>query len=195
MYWFSSILLCALIFSDLCPTVSMRISSPRTSDGESSGYIAHQGKCEPITIPLCKDIRYNETIMPNLLNHQKQEDAGLEIHQYIPLVKVQCSPDLKFFLCSMYAPVCTTSERAIPPCRSLCESARKGCENLMNKFGFRWPETLDCDKLPRAGGEDVCVGGSNEQPSDCLSTSLLNKLKLIMHLMGVSFGLFVIVHI
>ncbi len=34
------------------------------------------GKCEPITIPLCKDIAYNETIMPNLLNHQKQDDAG-----------------------------------------------------------------------------------------------------------------------
>ena len=35
------------------------------------------GKCEPITIPLCKDIAYNETIMPNLLNHQKQDDAGM----------------------------------------------------------------------------------------------------------------------
>ena len=37
------------------------------------------GKCEPITIPLCKDIAYNETIMPNLLNHQKQDDAGMKI--------------------------------------------------------------------------------------------------------------------
>lgn len=45
-------------------------------------------RCEPITIPLCKDIQYNETIMPNLLNHQKQEDAGLEVHQFFPLVKV-----------------------------------------------------------------------------------------------------------
>jgi len=49
----------------------------------------HHGRCEPITIPLCKDIQYNETIMPNLLNHQKQEDAGLEVHQFYPLVKVQ----------------------------------------------------------------------------------------------------------
>jgi len=46
------------------------------------------GRCEPITIPLCKDIQYNETIMPNLLNHQKQEDAALEVHQFFPLVKV-----------------------------------------------------------------------------------------------------------
>jgi len=46
------------------------------------------GRCEPITIPLCKDIMYNMTIMPNLLNHRKQDDAGLEVHQFYPLVKV-----------------------------------------------------------------------------------------------------------
>lgn len=37
------------------------------------------GKCEPINIPLCNDIQYNETIMPNLLKHTKQEDAGMEV--------------------------------------------------------------------------------------------------------------------
>ena len=42
------------------------------------------GKCEPITIPLCKDIAYNETIMPNLLNHQKQDDAGMKISDSFP---------------------------------------------------------------------------------------------------------------
>ena len=48
-----------------------------TDFGYSPGMDAPgHGKCEPITIPLCKDIAYNETIMPNLLNHQKQDDAG-----------------------------------------------------------------------------------------------------------------------
>jgi len=51
--------------------------------------------CEPITIPLCKDIQYNMTIMPNLLNHQKQDDAGLEVHQFYPLVKVMA---VEFYL-------------------------------------------------------------------------------------------------
>lgn len=138
------------------PVTQGQLVSSRISDRES--VIPHHGRCEPITIALCKDIRYNETIMPNLLNHQKQEDAGLEVHQFFPLVKVQCSPDLQFFLCSMYAPVCTILEKAIPPCRSLCQSARNGCEVLMNKFGFRWPEALDCAKFPEAGGEALCVG-------------------------------------
>nr|7N95_B Chain B, Frizzled-2 [Homo sapiens]7N97_B Chain B, Frizzled-2 [Homo sapiens]7N9S_B Chain B, Frizzled-2 [Homo sapiens] len=116
------------------------------------------GFCQPISIPLCTDIAYNQTIMPNLLGHTNQEDAGLEVHQFYPLVKVQCSPELRFFLCSMYAPVCTVLEQAIPPCRSICERARQGCEALMNKFGFQWPERLRCEHFPRHGAEQICVG-------------------------------------
>jgi len=115
----------------------------------------HHGRCEAIQIPLCKDIQYNETIMPNLLQHTKQEDAGLEVHQFFPLVKVQCSKQLRFFLCTMYVPVCTVMPDAIPPCRSLCIQARTGCESLMNKFGFEWPASLVCDKFPISG---LCVG-------------------------------------
>ncbi|EZA58747.1 Frizzled-7 [Ooceraea biroi] len=125
---------------------------------DSSNAFAHHGRCEPISINLCMDIPYNETIMPNLMNHQKQEDAGQEVHQYAPLVKMKCSPDLQFFLCTVYAPVCTIIEKAIPPCRSLCESARSGCEGLMNSFGFAWPEALDCAKMPENDGKQLCVG-------------------------------------
>ncbi|KAJ1519854.1 hypothetical protein ONE63_004096 [Megalurothrips usitatus] len=129
-----------------------------TSRVKDQDSFPHHGRCERITIPFCLDIAYNETIMPNLLNHQRQEDAGLEVHQFFPLVKVKCSPDLQFFLCSMYAPVCTILDRAIPPCRSLCKSSKQGCEQLMMKFGFPWPENLDCEKFPEAGGKELCVG-------------------------------------
>ena len=138
--------------------------------GQAGGYtritdkaLAPHGKCEPITIPLCKDIQYNETIMPNLLFHQKQEDAGLEVHQFFPLVKVQCSPQLKFFLCTMYVPVCTVLDDASPPCRSLCNQARTGCESLMNKFGFQWPESLRCDQFPTSG---LCVGENTTEGAE-----------------------------
>nr|KAG5702741.1 hypothetical protein BaRGS_003615 [Batillaria attramentaria] len=112
---------------------------------------------------MCKDIQYNETIMPNLLNHVKQDDAGLEVHQFFPLVKVQCSPQLKFFLCSMYVPVCTVLDKAIPPCRSLCNQARTGCESLINKFGFKWPESLRCEKFPTSG---LCVGENTTEHNE-----------------------------
>lgn len=119
--------------------------------------------CELITIPLCEGIQYNTTIMPNLLGHAKQEAAGLELHQYMPLVKIQCSPDLQIFLCSIFVPVCNILEKPIPPCRSLCLSARKGCEGLMNKFGFTWPENLDCNHFPVSSRGNICVGDNTAE--------------------------------
>ena len=148
-----------LVFLCCCLVVCVQLADSTISDRDS---LPHHGRCEPITIPLCKDILYNETIMPNLLNHQKQEDAGLEVHQFFPLVKVKCSPDLQIFLCSVYAPVCTVLDKPIPPCRSLCLSARSGCEGLMNKFGFQWPESLECSRYPEAGSaSELCVGENN----------------------------------
>nr|XP_033803046.1 frizzled-7 [Geotrypetes seraphini] len=134
--------------------------------GEQGISVPEHGFCQPISIPLCTDIAYNQTIMPNLLGHTNQEDAGLEVHQFYPLVKVQCSAELRFFLCSMYAPVCTVLEQAIPPCRSLCERARHGCEALMNKFGFQWPERLRCEHFPVHGAGEICVGqNSSDAPA------------------------------
>lgn len=109
---------------------------------------AAYNKCQNITIPLCNDIAYNMTIIPNLFNHQTQDEASMEINQFLPLVKVRCSADLKFFLCTMYAPICTVLDSPIPPCRHLCQSARNGCESLMKKIGFQWPDSLSCDKFP-----------------------------------------------
>ncbi|KAM5157869.1 frizzled-1 [Mantella aurantiaca] len=141
-----------------CLLLALALSVRAQYNGEKGISIPDHGYCQPIAIPLCTDIAYNQTIMPNLLGHTNQEDAGLEVHQFYPLVKVQCSPELKFFLCSMYAPVCTVLEQALPPCRSLCERARQGCEALMNKFGFQWPESLRCEKFPVNGAGELCVG-------------------------------------
>uniref|UniRef100_A0A3B3TM29 FZ domain-containing protein n=1 Tax=Poecilia latipinna TaxID=48699 RepID=A0A3B3TM29_9TELE len=131
---------------------------PGSAQHEDGNSVLEPGFCQPISIPLCTDIAYNRTIMPNLLGHSNQEDAGLEVHQFYPLVQVQCSAELRFFLCTMYAPVCTVLDRAIPPCRSLCEQARNGCEELMNKFGFQWPDRLRCQNFPPHGAGEICVG-------------------------------------
>ncbi|XP_035459798.2 frizzled-7 [Scophthalmus maximus] len=148
-------LVCGLYFS---PT------SAQHDDSESVISASRHGFCQPISIPLCTDIVYNHTIMPNLLGHTTQEDALLAVHQFYPLVKVQCSADLKFFLCSMYAPVCTVLEHAIPPCRSLCKSARQGCVALMKKLNIQWPKLLRCSTFPVDG---LCV----HQPATPASSS------------------------
>ncbi|XP_068586172.1 frizzled-7-A-like [Cebidichthys violaceus] len=155
--------------------VSLLLVAPCVSQREKGISIPDHGFCQSISVPLCRDLVYNQTIMPNLLGHTNQEDAGLEVHQFYPLVKVQCSVDLRFFLCSVYVPVCTVLDRALPPCRSLCERARLGCENLMNKFGFQWPERLRCEDFPVHGAE-LCVGQNTTDLDDPTSEPTPNQL-------------------
>ncbi|XP_013792953.2 secreted frizzled-related protein 3-like [Limulus polyphemus] len=106
--------------------------------------------CEPVEIPMCLNMPYNMTRMPNLMHHSTQENAMLASEQFEVLVKTKCSPYLPFFLCSLYAPICTMEFpiEVIPPCRSVCERAREGCEPLLNRFNVSWPDYLDCTGFP-----------------------------------------------
>lgn len=125
-----------------------------TSLSENDAELPHHNRCEPITISFCQNLEYNTTIMPNLLNHTSQEEAASVIHTYTPAVKHKCSPDIHFFLCSLYFPICTILDRPLPPCRSLCLSVKNGCERILTTFNFKWPEHLNCDNFPEQG---VCV--------------------------------------
>lgn len=124
-------------------------------------------KCESIRVPMCKSSAFNgerfynmTTANPNFLGHRNQEEAGLEINQFFPLLKVNCSSYLRMFLCSLYVPICSAS--IIRPCRELCVKSRSGCEPLMKKFGFRWPEVMECSKFATSEN-NVCFNGPLEK--------------------------------
>lgn len=137
---------------------------------ENDGRPGH-GKCEEIKNEICKPMQYNETIFPNLLGHTTQQEAGMEIHQYVTLIKNKCSPDIALFLCTVFFPVCTILDYPIPPCRNLCESA-KSCETLMNRWDFQWPENLECSKYPEPDANVLCVG---ENTTTSTQTPMLNE--------------------
>lgn len=61
-----------------------------------------------------------------------------------------CSPDLLFFLCAMYAPICTIDfqHEPIKPCKAVCERAKSGCEPVMIRYNHSWPDSLSCTELP-----------------------------------------------
>ncbi|XP_075251640.1 frizzled-8-like [Convolutriloba macropyga] len=104
-----------------------------------------QNKCEEITIPMCQEIGYSHTKFPNDMGHDTQEEAGLEIHQFWPLVEVNCSAHLRQFLCAMYAPPCMSGFfGTLEPCREVCDAARDGCEPVIKQYGFEWPERFQC---------------------------------------------------
>ncbi|KAM7382873.1 hypothetical protein PAMP_002571 [Pampus punctatissimus] len=115
--------------------------------------------CQAITVPLCTGLPYTETALPNILGHKTQEEASVEIHQFYPLVQVSCSPHLKPFLCSVYTPECV-SGKVRPPCRTLCEQAQSGCESLLKKFGYKWPEALKCEGFTTESCGHYGVGSS-----------------------------------
>lgn len=121
-----------------------------------SSVCAREPVCLEISVPLCRGIGYNYTYMPNQFNHDTQDEAGLEVHQFWPLVEIQCSPDLRFFLCSLYTPICLEDyKKPLPPCRSVCERAKAGCAPLMRQYGFPWPDRMRCDLLPVQGDSNT----------------------------------------
>uniref|UniRef100_A0A834R9L9 Frizzled-8 n=1 Tax=Sarcoptes scabiei TaxID=52283 RepID=A0A834R9L9_SARSC len=122
-------------------------------------------RCERITIPMCSNIGYSKTLMPNSLEMETQQEAGLEVHQFWPLVHTNCSDDMRFFLCSIYVPICIENYHGlIESCRSVCERSRQGCRPILARAGFRWPDHLDCSRYPVYGATDrMCMDPKQPQ--------------------------------
>ncbi|KAM9720262.1 frizzled-8-like [Menidia menidia] len=132
---------------------------------------AKELRCQEISVPLCRGVGYNRTYMPNQFHHDTQDEAGLEVHQFWPLVEIKCSADLRFFLCSMYTPICLEDyKKPLPPCRSVCERARAGCAPLMRQYGFPWPDRMRCDLLPEQGDRDTLCMDYNRSQSTTATT-------------------------
>ena len=132
--------------------------------------VVSQPKCLRLRIQSCNGLNYNRTFFPNFAKHRTQSAADVAISHFNPLFKVACSQDLKYFVCTYYAPVCNSLGRLIKPCRSLCESARDSCTQVMAKFGYSWPTELACDQFPLMN-EQICVGrnisrSSTKRPPD-----------------------------
>uniref|UniRef100_A0A8C7FIR8 Frizzled-3 n=1 Tax=Oncorhynchus kisutch TaxID=8019 RepID=A0A8C7FIR8_ONCKI len=104
--------------------------------------------CEPVGLRMCQDLPYNATFMPNLLNHYDQQTAALAMEPFHPMVNLQCSEDLRMFLCALYAPVCMEYGRVSMPCRALCHRAKRDCHKLMEMFGVSWPDETECSRFP-----------------------------------------------
>ena len=76
-----------LLISTACELIS---AAPRFSSRDGGDAGEHDnGRCEPITSPLCRDIPYNMTIMPNIFGHRTQQEAMVELaRDWLPLIRV-----------------------------------------------------------------------------------------------------------
>lgn len=62
------------------------------------------------------------------------------------MVNLECSTEIRPFLCALYAPVCTEYGRVTLPCRHLCQRAKSDCYKLMDMFGVSWPDEMECSR-------------------------------------------------
>lgn len=140
-------------------------------------------KCQQMQIRFCEKVDYNKTALPNSLGHQTQADVESEINVFYPLMTKNCSPNLRLFLCSVYAPICfehdNDSEVKLLPCQSLCESARNGCASVMREWGREWPPHLQCDKFPNGREKGVlCVGNDSHSGIDNYESEITSSTRM-----------------
>ncbi|XP_016351748.1 frizzled-3a [Sinocyclocheilus anshuiensis] len=76
------------------------------------------------------------------------EATGSHRQPFHPIVNLECSTEIRPFLCALYAPVCTEYGRVTLPCRRLCQRAKSDCYKLMDMFGVSWPDEMECSRFP-----------------------------------------------
>ncbi|XP_015257710.1 PREDICTED: atrial natriuretic peptide-converting enzyme-like [Cyprinodon variegatus] len=111
-------------------------------------------RCEPITLELCMNLPYNLTSYPNYLGHLSQRESSVswESSLFPALVQTGCYQYLMFYACTLLVPKCDPlSLQRVPPCRSLCRSAKEKCESVLGIVGLQWPEDSDCSQFPEEG--------------------------------------------
>ena len=65
-------------------------------------------RCVPIpfSMALCQGIGYDTMRTPNLLAHESPAEAVQQSSSWLPLLARECHSDARFFLCSLFAPIC-----------------------------------------------------------------------------------------
>jgi len=116
-------------------------------------------QCEPLNnSSMCHGLGYSFVQMPNHLKYETQKEAEERIKVYTPLVNVDCSPSVQFFLCVLYVPPCVINmDRLILPCREVCEEVKRGCEPTLKGAGYRWPSIMDCKQFPMYSKKGICL--------------------------------------
>ncbi|XP_003372814.1 frizzled-4 [Trichinella spiralis] len=143
--------------------------------------------CERIMVPLCKDMPYNLTRLPNLMGDTDQNSVAQSLLDFEPLVNIKCSKNLRFFLCSVFTPMCTEAmDEPITSCRSVCQEVERSCAPLLSNFGLAWPALLNCSQFPAQNSEPPCMDPSpSKQKEDTLrkehDTLRGNKIETTWH--------------
>ena len=117
--------------------------------------IIQTGHCQPLPLStLCVQDIWNTTLLPNIRGQTDPLMISKELNDYLPLVHSECSNAIVIFLCSVYLPYCTNTNKksneiiVLQPCRHVCQYVKGQCESLYIRHGLSWPAHLECDDFP-----------------------------------------------
>ena len=67
-----------LALTTITPVISIDLDTKETVKPQLN-LNDQNGKCEEITVPMCRNMEYNMTSMPNQFNHETQAEAAMEV--------------------------------------------------------------------------------------------------------------------
>ena len=83
---------------------------------------------EPLELEFCKKLGYSYTAKINFLKeNQREAENNKNFKALLRLSKTRCSPLVRHFACSLFAPQLLPKYGVVPPCKSLCLSLTKSC--------------------------------------------------------------------
>jgi len=93
---------------------------------------------EPLELEFCKKLGYSYTAKINFLKeNQREAENNKNFKALLRLSKTRCSPLVRHFACSLFAPQLLPKYGVVPPCKSLCLSLTKSCALYL-----RWASML-----------------------------------------------------
>lgn len=127
--------------------------------------------CTDMSLAYCQDVPYTHITFPNILGHRNRVEAeqGAEyllLSVLHGLLNGECSEELRLLGCSVLAPRCR-SGRVLKPCRTSCETVRRGCAHAFEGIDMAWPYFLDCDRF-FVSDQEGCYDPLSEFKGRCL---------------------------
>ena len=89
---------------------------------------------EPLELEFCKKLGYNSTTKINFLKEsQRNAKNNAKFKALMRLSRTGCSPLVRYFACSLFAPPLLPASGVLPPCKSFCYALTRSCA-----FYLRW---------------------------------------------------------
>nr|XP_002736238.2 PREDICTED: uncharacterized protein LOC100377031 [Saccoglossus kowalevskii] len=112
--------------------------------------------CRDVTIEECRNLPYNSYSGPSdgLTNFA----SANAFQRFMSTIRPYdgCFQYIDTFMCSLFAPECTSNGQYRPPCRGFCVTAQHYCEPIFRAGGIDWP--VNCTVLPDSIDPTICLG-------------------------------------